>query len=106
MHREEAPTGAVTVTPVVLPEFEYSAPERTPRPLATIGAVHMTVAVVAGRARLRMGQIRDLAIGSIIALDRAPEDGVEVLINGVLAAQADTIVVEDLLAARLTGRIG
>jgi flagellar motor switch protein FliN/FliY len=106
MHRVDTPTGGVKVTPVILPEFEQSTPPRSPRPVETFAAVPATVTVIAGRTRLTIGQIRDLEIGSVIALDRAPEDGAEILINGVMAASADTIVVDDELAARLTGRAG
>lgn len=106
MHRVDTPGGGVKVTPVILPEFEQSAPARSPRPLETFGEVPVTVAVVAGRARLTIGQIRALGVGSVIALDRAPEDGAEILVNGVKAAGADTIVVDDELAARLTGLAG
>lgn len=106
MHRVDAPDGGVKVTPVILPEFEQSTPPRSPRPLQTFVDVPVTVAVLAGRARLTIGQIRALEVGSVIALDRAPEDGAEILINGVKAAVADTIVVDDELAARLTGLAG
>lgn len=97
------------MSPVVLPELGPAAPRtEAVRPVSALDEVPVTISVVAGRARLTMGAVERLEPGSIVELDRLPEDAAEVFVNGVLAATGDVVVVDGVLAARIgefrTGR--
>lgn len=101
MHRDHTPAGEPTVSAVVLPEFGSSTPGGAVRPVSTLGQVPVTVSVIAGRARLTLGDVQALAPGSIVELDRLPEDAAEIFVNGVPAATGDIVVVDNVLAARI-----
>lgn len=101
MHRDHTPTGEPTVSAVVLPEFGSSTPGDAARSVSTLEDVPVTVSVIAGRARLSLGEVRALLPGSIVELDRLPEDSAEIFVNGIQAAAGDIVVVDNVLAARI-----
>lgn len=102
MHRDHTQTGEPTVSPVVLPEFGPAIPRGdVTRPLSGMDEVPVTVSVVAGRAQMTMHDVERLEPGSVVELDRLPEDSAEVFVNGVLAATGDVVVVDGVLAARI-----
>lgn len=55
---------------------------------AELRKTELTVSVVLGERRLPLQTIRDFAVGQTIALDRSPEDLVELQCSGVLVARA------------------
>lgn len=70
--------------------------------MRTISSVPMTVSVVLGRASLTIAELESLEPGDVIRLDRSPDAIVDVLINGVHAAEGDVVVLDEMVAARIS----
>lgn len=90
-----------TVSPVSLPDFAPASGGGTPRELETLADLTLTVSVVAGTARLSLGELDALRPGSMVLLDRSPEASADVFVNGVRAGCADVVVLDEHLAARI-----
>jgi flagellar motor switch protein FliN/FliY len=89
---------------------EQETADRTMRP-ASAGAVHglgalalveADLTVVIGRARRPIRELLELRPGSVIGLDRAPTDPVEILANGTLVARGEMVVIDGGLGVRVT----
>lgn len=90
-----------TVSPISLPELSPGAGAgRTPE-IEAIAHVTFEVSVVAGFARLSLGELDALRPGSVVTLDRGPEAAADLFVNGVRAGSGDVIVLDDHLAARV-----
>ncbi len=62
----------------------------------------MTVRVVLAHTTMTLGEIEGLSPGDLIRLDRSPDATVDILINGVHAAEGDVVVIDDMVAARIS----
>ena len=90
------------VSPVALPELGAGADKTEPRSLRAISGVPMTVSAVLGTASLTIAELESLEPGDVIRLDRSPDAVVDVLINGVHAAEGDVVVLDEMVAARIS----
>ncbi|MEQ8768570.1 MAG: flagellar motor switch protein FliN [Planctomycetota bacterium] len=63
--------------------------------------VSLNVAVEVGRTRLSVDEILKLAPGSVVRLNRAANEPVELRINGKLVAYGEVVVVNESYAIRL-----
>ena len=63
--------------------------------------VPVRVSVEIGRARLPIGQAVSVLEGSIVDLDRAPDDPVDVYVNGLRFGTGRLLLVDDDWAFRL-----
>jgi len=88
-------------------------PEKTPPPpleedlgeAANLGVlldIDMKVTVELGRTRMSVREILDLAPGSVVELSKPPSEPVDLLVNGVLTARGEVVVVDDHFAIRIT----
>lgn len=87
-----------------VPEFS----ELAPTALASMGGsldnlldVTCNVTAELGRARLSIGEVLKLNAGSIVELDRLVSQPVDVLVQGVLLARGEVVVVNDRFAIRI-----
>jgi flagellar motor switch protein FliN len=55
-----------------------------------------------GRLRIPVKRVMQLALGSVIELDTAAGEPMDVLVNGYLIAQGEVVVVNDKFGIRLT----
>jgi flagellar motor switch protein FliN/FliY len=72
---------------------------------ASLGALAMVEAeltVIIGRARRPIRELLEMRTGSVIGLDRAPADPVEILANGTLVARGEMVVIDGGLGVRVT----
>ncbi len=67
--------------------------------------VSMRVTVELGRTRMKLAQILELQVGSVIELDRLAGDPVDILINDHMVARGEVVVVEDKFGVRITEMI-
>jgi flagellar motor switch protein FliN/FliY len=92
----EPPSEAVPQTP----------PEGSPRkaqagPLELVMQVELPVSVSFGRAELPLRDVLKLATGSIIELNRALSDPVEVIVNNCVIARGEVVVIEGNYGVRI-----
>lgn len=77
-------------------------PAAAPPRLDLILDVTLPVTVELGRARMQIQDILKLAPGSVIELDRAAGDPVDLLINGRPIAKGEVVVIDENFGVRLT----
>jgi flagellar motor switch protein FliN/FliY len=63
--------------------------------------VPVTMSLEVGRARLTIGELLQLGPGSIVELDRAAGEPLDVLLNGRLVARGEVVVTDDRFGIRL-----
>jgi flagellar motor switch protein FliN/FliY len=79
-------------------------------PAATGGEVNLdvildvpvTLAMEVGRTRISIRNLMALNQGSVVELDRAAGDPLDVFVNGTLVAHGEVVVVNDKFGIRLT----
>ncbi len=64
--------------------------------------VPMKVTVQLGKAKKKIKEIMELNTGSVIVLDKLAGESVEVLVNGILIAKGEVVVVDDNYGVRIT----
>lgn len=64
--------------------------------------VPVTLSLEVGRAQMSVGNLLRLSQGSIVELDRAAGEPLDVLVNGALVAHGEIVVVNDKFGIRLT----
>lgn len=107
-------TATLEIANQELPDAKGSAPVETPLQddLDTMGAgaenlgvlldIDMKVTVELGRTRMKVREILDLAPGSVVELGKSPSEPVDLMVNGVLTARGEVVVVDDHFAIRIT----
>ncbi len=92
-----APAGAADVAPELGTEAEADT-----RNLGMLLDVNLRVTVELGRTRLKIRDILNLAAGSVVELQKAASEPVDILVNGALLASGEVVVVDDNFAVRIT----
>lgn len=67
--------------------------------------IPVVLTVELGRTKMPIGQILQLAHGSVIELDALAGEPMDVLVNGCLIAQGEVVVVNDRFGIRLTDTV-
>lgn len=93
--------GGTTVAPA---EFETLHGTASPRAgdLDSILDIPITLSVEIGKSRLSIRNLLQLNQGSVVELDRMAGEPLDVLINGMLVAHGEVVVVNEKLGIRLT----
>lgn len=86
-----------------------AAPAPETRPAAPAGEVDVgaildvpvSMSLEVGRAKLTIGELLQLGPGSIVELDRAAGEPLDVLLNGRLVARGEVVVTDDKFGIRL-----
>lgn len=63
--------------------------------------VNCTVTAELGRTKMSIGDVLKLNVGSVIELNRLVSEPVDVLVQGVLLARGEVVVVNDRFAIRI-----
>ncbi|MBX3097287.1 MAG: flagellar motor switch protein FliN [Fimbriimonadaceae bacterium] len=71
-------------------------------PLELLFDVPLQVSVELGRLKMAVRDIVELAVGSIVELDKTAGEPVDVLVNGKLVARGEVVVIEDNFGVRIT----
>src|SRR6476659_10904868 len=65
--------------------------------------VNVTLSLEVGRARIPIRNLLQLNQGSVVELERAAGEPLDLYVNGTLIAQGEVVVVNDRFGVRLTG---
>ncbi|MDR1117652.1 MAG: flagellar motor switch phosphatase FliY [Oscillospiraceae bacterium] len=71
----------------------------------SLGLVHdipLQVSVELGKTKREVSEILDMAVGSVVVLDKIAGDPVEVFANGKLIARGEVVVIEENYGVRIT----
>jgi flagellar motor switch protein FliN len=63
--------------------------------------IDMKVTVELGRAQMKIRDIMNLSPGSVVELGRSPAEPVDILVNGVLLARGEVVVVDEQFSVRI-----
>ena len=64
--------------------------------------IPVTLSIEVGRSRLSIRNLLQLNQGSVVELDRAPGEPLDVFVNGTLIAHGEVVVVNEKFGIRLT----
>jgi len=64
--------------------------------------IPLEISVELGRVRMRVKDIVELGSGSIVEIDKAAGEPVDVMVNGRLVARGEVVVIEDNFGVRIT----
>lgn len=64
--------------------------------------IELPVTVRLGRAQMTFGEVMGLNAGSLVKLERTPDEAVEVLVNGRLVARGEMVTVQGNYGVRIT----
>ena len=86
---------------------EAAVPQTTDEPgrdvnLEVILDVPVTLSMEVGRTRIAIRNLLQLNQGSVVELDRAAGEPLDVFVNGTLVAHGEVVVVNDKFGIRLT----
>jgi len=91
-------------------EQRQNAPARAPEPPPQTGDVNLdvildvpvTLSMEVGRTRIPIRNLLQLNQGSVVELDRAAGEPLDVFVNGTLVAHGEVVVVNEKFGIRLT----
>jgi flagellar motor switch protein FliN len=82
-------------------ELAQAAPADGAGSLDHLLDVNCTVTAELGRVRMSIGEVLKLSVGSILELDRLISEPVDILVQGVLLARGEVVVVNNHFAVRV-----
>ncbi|MFP4461198.1 MAG: flagellar motor switch phosphatase FliY [Thermotogota bacterium] len=93
---------AVNAQPVEFEDFEEPVYTQLPKQLELLYDVPLEITVELGRSKLKLKEIMDLNIGSIIELDKLTGEHIDILVNGKVIAKGEVVVVSESFGVRIT----
>jgi flagellar motor switch protein FliN/FliY len=79
-----------------------AAPDAPLADLDRLTAVAVELTVEIGRTRMTLGEALALGPGSVVTLDRAADQPVDLLVNGQRIARGEVVVVDEEFGLRVT----
>ena len=103
LRTDVAPSGAAAVTEQLDRGGgqKTGKTERVPRTLDLLMEIELPVSVSFGRAQLPLKDVLKLSTGSIVELNRAISEPVEVIVNNCVIARGEVVVVEGNYGVRI-----
>lgn len=96
---EDAIANQATPAPAA---FTPSAPSADNNGLELLLDIPLEISVELGRVKMPVRDVVDLGAGSIVEIDKAAGEPVDVLVNGRLVARGEVVVIEDNFGVRIT----
>lgn len=84
------------------PEEDLAAIAPEIRNIGVLLDIDMKLTVELGRARMKIRDIMNLSPGAVVELGKAPNEPVDIMVNGVLLARGEVVVVDEQFAVRIT----
>ncbi|NLW57122.1 MAG: flagellar motor switch phosphatase FliY [Firmicutes bacterium] len=98
---ERMDTSSPNVRPI---QFEVLNPVSTPHDVKNLNLlldVSLEISVQLGSTQMRIKDILDLGIGSVIELDRLAGEFVDILVNGKLIAKGEVVVIDENFGVKI-----
>ena len=97
---EEAATPADLTQPA--DRATYNAQDKEAINARVLENIPVTISVEVGRAVIKISDLMRLTQGSVVELDRVAGEALDLLINNVVVAQGEVVLVNDRYGIRLT----
>ena len=101
---EEA--GAAAAHPVDLPDFSGSAGGEDVSGIGLLGDVDLDVRIELGRTRMLVDDVLRLSPESVVELDKAAGDPVDIYVNGRHVARGEVLVLNENFCVRVSEIVG
>jgi flagellar motor switch protein FliN len=104
---EPSPAAGIVPSPTVLasvadlPELQSEAVGKAAGSLDHLLDVSVCVSAELGRTTMTIAELLKLEVGSVVGLDRAISEPVDLLVQGVLFARGEVVVIDDSFAIRI-----
>lgn len=93
---------APSIHPVVFDELSGESPVEVPvAGMEVLLDVPLAISVELGRARCFVRDLISLSAGSVVELDKAAGDTVDILVNGKLFARGEVVVIDENFGVRI-----
>lgn len=97
------PAVTATANPFAsLPPFGVSHPAPDTHGLDILMDIPLEISVELGRTRMVVKEVVDLGVGSIVEIEKAAGEPVDILVNGRIVARGEVVVIEDNFGVRIT----
>jgi flagellar motor switch protein FliN/FliY len=97
---EASPFQTVTSGATRAPAADSTVPDE--QHLEIIMDIPLDITVELGRMRMQVREVLDLGAGSIVEIDKAAGEPVDVVVNGRLVARGEVVVIDDNFGVRIT----
>ena len=97
-----AVAGAVAPTAMDLPEFSPAASTAAPKGMELLDDVKLRVTIELGRSRMFVEDVLKLVRDSVIELDKAAGDPVDIYVNDRPIARGEVLVLNDNFCVRVS----
>jgi len=99
---EKMDTPSPNVRPVQFEVLNPVTAPQDPKNLNLLLDVSLEISVQLGSTHMRIKDILDLGIGSVIELDRLAGEFVDILVNGKLIAKGEVVVIDENFGVKIT----
>lgn len=99
---EEDKLSEEDIQKVGFPEFQKTEQVSGDNSMDLLKDIPMKVVVELGRTVLKIKEILDLGIGSIIELNKLSGEPVDILVNGKKIAKGEVVVIDEYFGVRIT----
>ena len=105
---QNVPTPAVPVQPAAMAAAAAaqvdSNPGKSGSPISidSLMNVKMDLVVEVGRAKMSLRELLEIQKGSVVELDRSAGDVVDILVNDLLIAKGEVVLVDDKFGVKIT----
>jgi flagellar motor switch protein FliN/FliY len=117
--RQEVMSAPEPVAPTLSSSAAGTLPASAPNPAATqtqnspasrtmevLLDVHLPVSISFGQAKIPLRDVLKLTTGSVVELNRQPEDAVDIIVNDCVIARGEVVVVDGNYAVRIQSIVG
>lgn len=91
----------VAAQPFAAPDLTETQPDSELASLDLLDDVELEVRVELGRSEMYIGDVLRLGVGSVVELDKAAGDSVDVYVNDRLVARGEVLVLNDNFCVRI-----
>lgn len=90
------------ISKVEFPDFDAAKTVRGGNSIDLLKDIPLKVIVELGQTVLKIKDIMELGVGSIVELDKLSGDPVDILVNGRLIAKGEVVVIDEDFGVRIT----
>ncbi len=103
---EAARPAGGAAAPIELPDFGDGVEAETPTGINMLGDVDLDVRIELGRTRMLVDDVLRLSPESVVELDKAAGDPVDIYVNGRHVARGEVLVLNENFCVRVSEIIG
>ena len=99
-------TAASAAASVPLPDFGAGTSDAAAAGIGMLGDVDLDVRIELGRTSMRVDDVLKLSPGSVVELDKAAGDPVDIFVNGRHVARGEVLVLNENFCVRVSEIVG